>query len=131
MTRSTNPEPVDVCIIGAGASGAAAAKVLTEGGLRVVALEKGPWRTKESFGGDELVSFAEGESIFTESSYKYACADFARLARKAGFSTRQVWTDADAKFCVGSKGPHRDAPGQPVRANRVVRRRRAGELRRR
>ena len=56
MTPSTNPEPVDVCIIGAGASGAAAAKVLTEGGLRVVALEKGPWRTKESFGGDELAN---------------------------------------------------------------------------
>jgi choline dehydrogenase-like flavoprotein len=47
---------VDVCIIGAGASGAAAAKVLTESGLRVVALEKGPWRTKESFGGDELAN---------------------------------------------------------------------------
>src|SRR4051794_14939245 len=56
MTRSTNPEHVDVCIIGAGASGAAAAKVLTESGLRVVALEKGPWRTKESFGGDELAN---------------------------------------------------------------------------
>jgi len=56
MTRNTNPEPVDVCIIGAGASGATAAKVLTESGLRVVALEKGPWRTKESFGGDELAN---------------------------------------------------------------------------
>jgi choline dehydrogenase-like flavoprotein len=45
---------VPVCVIGAGASGAAAAKVLTEAGIRVVALEKGPWRPKESFAGDEL-----------------------------------------------------------------------------
>lgn len=50
------PDRVDAVIIGAGASGAAAAKVLTERGLRVVALEKGPWRTKESFGGDELAN---------------------------------------------------------------------------
>ncbi|KQU70780.1 GMC family oxidoreductase [Phycicoccus sp. Root101] len=53
---ATKPERVDAVIIGAGASGAAAAKVLTEGGMRVVALEKGPWRTKESFGGDELAN---------------------------------------------------------------------------
>jgi choline dehydrogenase-like flavoprotein len=56
MTRATNLDMVDVCIIGAGASGATAAKVLTERGLRVVALEKGPWRTKETFGGDELAN---------------------------------------------------------------------------
>lgn len=53
---TSKPERVDAVIIGAGASGAAAAKVLTERGLRVVALEKGPWRTKESFGGDELAN---------------------------------------------------------------------------
>jgi choline dehydrogenase-like flavoprotein len=52
----TKPERVDAVVIGAGASGAAAAKVLTEGGMRVVALEKGPWRTKETFGGDELAN---------------------------------------------------------------------------
>ena len=60
MTSQTSAEtrydPTDVLIIGAGASGATAAKVLTEHGLRVVALEKGPWRTKETFSGDELAS---------------------------------------------------------------------------
>ena len=56
MSRTKNPDRVDVVIIGAGASGAAAAKVLTERGLRVVALERGPWRTKETFGGDELAN---------------------------------------------------------------------------
>ncbi len=34
--------PVDVCIVGAGAGGAAVAKVLTEAGLKVVILEAGP-----------------------------------------------------------------------------------------
>jgi choline dehydrogenase-like flavoprotein len=56
VSRTKNPDRVDVVIIGAGASGAAAAKVLTERGLRVVALERGPWRTKETFGGDELAN---------------------------------------------------------------------------
>lgn len=56
MTHKTKPERTDVVIVGAGASGATAAKVLTERGLRVVALEKGPWRTKETFGGDELAN---------------------------------------------------------------------------
>jgi len=56
VTYKTKPERANVCIIGAGASGAATAKVLTERGLRVVALERGPWRTRESFGGDELAN---------------------------------------------------------------------------
>jgi choline dehydrogenase-like flavoprotein len=56
MARKAKPDRVDVCIIGAGASGAAAAKVLTERGVRVVGLERGPWRTKETFGGDELAN---------------------------------------------------------------------------
>jgi choline dehydrogenase-like flavoprotein len=45
-----------VVIIGAGASGATAAKVLTERGLKVMALERGPWRRRESFGGDDLAN---------------------------------------------------------------------------
>jgi choline dehydrogenase-like flavoprotein len=56
VAPKTKPERADVCIIGAGASGATAAKVLTGRGLRVVALERGPWRTRESFGGDELAN---------------------------------------------------------------------------
>ena len=56
MTIASKPERADVCIIGAGATGATAAKVLTEAGRHVVALEKGPWRTRETFGGDELAN---------------------------------------------------------------------------
>lgn len=40
VTRS--PKVYDVCIIGSGAAGGTAAKVLTEGGLNVVMLEAGP-----------------------------------------------------------------------------------------
>jgi len=40
ITRS--PKPYDVCIIGSGAAGGTAAKILTEGGLSVVMLEAGP-----------------------------------------------------------------------------------------
>ena len=50
------PARADVCIIGAGASGAAAAKVLCEAGVNVVGLERGPWRTRDTFGGDELAN---------------------------------------------------------------------------
>lgn len=56
MAQKPKPERADVVIIGAGASGATAAKVLTERGMRVVALERGPWRKRESFGGDELAN---------------------------------------------------------------------------
>lgn len=56
MAQKHKPERADVVIIGAGASGATAAKVLTERGMRVVALERGPWRKRESFGGDELAN---------------------------------------------------------------------------
>ena len=37
-----SPKQYDVCIIGSGAGGGTAAKVLTEGGLSVVMLEAGP-----------------------------------------------------------------------------------------
>jgi choline dehydrogenase-like flavoprotein len=56
VTFKSKPPRTEVCIIGAGASGAAAAKVLTERGVQVVALERGPWRGKETFGGDELAN---------------------------------------------------------------------------
>jgi len=43
------PEPVDAIIVGAGAGGGTAARVLTQRGWNVVVLEKGPQRTAEDF----------------------------------------------------------------------------------
>ena len=42
MQVRRTPKTYDVCIIGSGAAGGTAAKVLTEGGLSVVLLEAGP-----------------------------------------------------------------------------------------
>jgi dimethylhistidine N-methyltransferase len=50
-------------------------------------------------GGEDIV-FAKGESIHTESSYKYHVAEFVELAREAGFDLGQVWTDPDRLFSV-------------------------------
>jgi dimethylhistidine N-methyltransferase len=44
--------------------------------------------------------FAEGESIHTESSYKYRVDGFHALAAEAGFTAEQVWTDAEDLFSV-------------------------------
>lgn len=44
--------------------------------------------------------FVTGESIHTENSYKYTVEEFQSLAQRAGFSTRNVWTDRDHLFSV-------------------------------
>jgi dimethylhistidine N-methyltransferase len=46
------------------------------------------------------VSFARGESIWTESSYKYNLDEFALLADNAGFTVERVWTDEQHLFSV-------------------------------
>jgi choline dehydrogenase-like flavoprotein len=43
MNYAKKPARVDVVIVGAGASGSTAAKVLSEAGMKVVGLERGPW----------------------------------------------------------------------------------------
>ncbi|WP_397546220.1 L-histidine N(alpha)-methyltransferase [Rhodothermus marinus] len=47
-----------------------------------------------------LFSFAAGESIHTENSYKYTLEGFAQLLREAGFRVRQVWIDPKRYFSV-------------------------------
>jgi len=49
---------------------------------------------------DVSIPFAKGESIWTESSYKYNLDDFRKLAATAGFSVEQVWTDEWQWFSV-------------------------------
>lgn len=49
MEIKSNPTEYDVCIIGTGAGGGMAAKVLTEAGAKVVMLEAGPWFSSENY----------------------------------------------------------------------------------
>jgi dimethylhistidine N-methyltransferase len=50
--------------------------------------------------GGRAIRFDLGESIWTESSYKYALKEFERLAAGAGLSVRGVWTDPARLFSV-------------------------------
>ncbi|MDA1076681.1 MAG: NAD(P)-binding protein, partial [Proteobacteria bacterium] len=43
MTRTSDDDPIDVLIIGAGASGAAVAWSLAETRMRIVCFEQGDW----------------------------------------------------------------------------------------
>jgi dimethylhistidine N-methyltransferase len=49
-------------------------------------------------------SFRAGESIHTENSYKYSFERFIALARDAGWTTRESWTDDDGMFSVHALG---------------------------
>ena len=44
--------------------------------------------------------FLEGETIHTESSYKYSVEEFCELCAKAKFSVKQCWKDSNELFCV-------------------------------
>jgi L-histidine Nalpha-methyltransferase len=46
------------------------------------------------------VTFEAGESIWTESSYKYEPADVATFLEKAGFVPRGLWIDDAARFSL-------------------------------
>lgn len=50
--------------------------------------------------GEAAFSFAIGESIWTESSYKYHLDEFADMAGAVGFAVAQVWTDPQGLFSV-------------------------------
>lgn len=49
---------------------------------------------------NQRYSFAAGESIHTENSYKYTPAGFRQLAEKAGFRPAAMWTDDDSLFSL-------------------------------
>jgi len=44
--------------------------------------------------------FVTGESIWTESSYKFTLDEFADIATSSGFIAEKVWTDDDGLFSV-------------------------------
>jgi dimethylhistidine N-methyltransferase len=50
--------------------------------------------------GDVEIPFEEGESIWTESSYKHSLERFEEIAAGGGLDVQHVWTDADELFSV-------------------------------
>jgi len=50
--------------------------------------------------GELTFGFAAGETIHTESCYKYGLEEFRRLARTAGLRVEKVWTDDASLFSV-------------------------------
>ncbi len=50
--------------------------------------------------GASTFDFRAGETIHTENSYKYSRDSFSALARGAGWTMEQVWTDANQNFAV-------------------------------
>lgn len=48
----------------------------------------------------ECIHFEKGETIWTESSYKFSLDEFAKLAAESGFTVDTVWTDEDNLFSV-------------------------------
>jgi dimethylhistidine N-methyltransferase len=48
----------------------------------------------------ERIDFEEGETIWTECSYKYDRARLDRLAQTVGFAITRLWTDARKRFWV-------------------------------
>lgn len=49
---------------------------------------------------DHTATFRTGETIHTESSYKYSIDRFTDLARSSGWTPRASWTDPDGMFSV-------------------------------
>lgn len=47
-----------------------------------------------------VADFDEGESIWTESSYKFTPERIAALARSSGFTRASQWVDAEARFAT-------------------------------
>ncbi len=47
-----------------------------------------------------VFEFRAGETLHTENSYKYAIGEFQELARTAGFTPQQCWSDDDQLFSV-------------------------------
>ncbi|MCV2886201.1 L-histidine N(alpha)-methyltransferase [Aestuariibacter sp. AA17] len=50
--------------------------------------------------GEHTFYFGEGESIHTENSYKYSVDGFQALAKESGYTSENVWVDAQDLFSI-------------------------------
>ena len=57
-------------------------------------------KTQQIRVGAHVFHFDEGETLHTESSYKYSIEEFQALASRAGYKPTAVWTDANNLFSV-------------------------------
>ena len=73
------------------------------------------------------VRFAAGETIHTESSYKFEPAQVAEMAQAGGFALRRTWTDRGGRFAsnllTAVRLIYTRRHGRPVSRRRVHRRR--------
>jgi L-histidine N-alpha-methyltransferase len=51
-----------------------------------------------AIGNDLRIRFKRGETIWTESSYKFRCEDIVKLAQAAGFDCEKQWVDDEWPF---------------------------------
>jgi len=58
--------------------------------------------------GSEWIWFENGESIWTESSYKYTWSELRRITASAGFTVERRWTDARSWFALLYLAAHPD-----------------------
>ncbi len=50
--------------------------------------------------GGTAFTFARGETLHTENSYKFTEEGLSQLAQRAGFTPGQTWTDPEHQFCL-------------------------------
>jgi uncharacterized SAM-dependent methyltransferase len=50
--------------------------------------------------GNYRFSFARGETIHTENSYKYSVEEFRAIAARAGFAAEKLWMDRKGLFAL-------------------------------
>lgn len=48
----------------------------------------------------EVINFRQGETIWTESSYKYSVEEFREIAYRSGFGVKKAWSDEKEWFSV-------------------------------
>jgi choline dehydrogenase-like flavoprotein len=100
MRNKRKPDPVDVIIVGLGACGGTAAKVLSEAGLKVVGFDRGPWlKADEHYSGDELK--------FVNRSYLWPDPRLTpRTVRRDEHSTAEVFNFSPTPQMVGGGTNH-------------------------
>lgn len=57
-------------------------------------------KTHEAFIGGKTINFYEGETIHTESSYKYTIDGFTYLAKRSGWKADKYWISSTPQFSI-------------------------------